>query len=356
MSVSCPLIESPHHHTKTVILDHFWGQSSQPRSQAKYVAHSEAYWRFYSQECERALHDGGRSCLARTHQDLIDIVALFKEHRSRDEISKSLLCRLTKKHANEEELVNGAIDLAASIFLMIDFWNPLLGFSGRQLLAWSNGSIKECVHSHFCAQPTLGHEGVKLQRIFNALNLERIAGVQLVLTNNLADHLRLVDDDTKLYFFHHASFLRANLHSDILPPGLAEETLRTLALLCPQSDRATKKWLRRLPKPIVSKWPSGRPAYILDPHLMRCGHLKTDDRQIEKFIYWHDRLVVLKQVFDETTPNNISQWWHDRRNGVQWYTFWVAIIVLSLTLMFGLIQSIEGALQVYGSFQNGPGK
>lgn len=128
----------------------------------------------------------------------------------------------------------------------------------------------------------------------------------------------------------------------MLPESLLEETLRTLSLLFPQSDPTIRKWFRH-----------SLSALFFDPQLITCGHLKTDDRQIEKFVYWHDRLVVLKQVFDEATPQNISQWWHDRRNGVQWYTFWVAILVLTLTLFFGFIQSVEGALQVYASFQGG---
>jgi preprotein translocase subunit SecG len=33
------------------------------------------------------------------------------------------------------------------------------------------------------------------------------------------------------------------------------------------------------------------------------------------------------------------------------YTFWVAVLVLVLTIFFGLVQSIEGALQVYASFK-----
>jgi len=84
---------------------------------------------------------------------------------------------------------------------------------------------------------------------------------------------------------------------------------------------------------------------------MDSGHLIADERQIESFSYWRDRLVVLKQVYDESRPNTIAQWWHDRRNGVQWYTFWVAMLVLFLTVFFGLVQSIEGALQVYASFR-----
>jgi hypothetical protein len=34
-----------------------------------------------------------------------------------------------------------------------------------------------------------------------------MAGLEIVWTDNLADHLRLTDDDTKVHIFHHASFL-----------------------------------------------------------------------------------------------------------------------------------------------------
>lgn len=125
---------------------------------------------------------------------------------------------------------------------------------------------------------------------------------------------------------------------------MVQETLATLALLFPTDNALVKDWLQQI-----------NFEASIDPQMLECGYLKTDDRQIEKFRYWHDRIVVLKQVFDEATPQTMSQWWHDRRNGVQWYTFWVAIVVLALTLTFGLIQSIEGALQVYGTFRDGKG-
>ena len=90
----------------------------------------------------------------------------------------------------------------------------------------------------------------------------------------------------------------------------------------------------------------------IDAHIIRCGHLKTDDRQIERFRYWRDRLVILKQVFDEAQPRTVSQWWYDRRNGALWFGFWnaVAILVLTaLTLLFGLIQCVESGIQAYVS-------
>jgi hypothetical protein len=120
---------------------------------------------------------------------------------------------------------------------------------------------------------------------------------------------------------------------------LIEETLRTLALLLPEHEVESRKWFKVY-----------KVRYSLDGRACRCGHLRTEDRQIHKFKYWHDRLVILKQTFDEAEPRTIYQWWHDRRRGVQWYTFWVAIIVVGLTIFFGLIQSVEGALQLYKAY------
>ncbi|EDU48848.1 conserved hypothetical protein [Pyrenophora tritici-repentis Pt-1C-BFP] len=339
-STASSLFDAPDSIAKAQIINKLW----EPLLVQTHFQNSEhpigAYWRFYQLECERALHDNGRHVLERTHQDLLDIIHSLRKAETRDEIQRALRSKLTKPHDNEEELLDGSVDFAANIWLMVDFDHIQYGFSGRRQLHWKSEPLAKCLCSGFPASPLLGHEGVKLQRIFNAPNLKRIARIEIVPTANLLDHLRIIDDDTKLCVFHHVSVLGLQLHNTTFPSGLIEETLRTLALLFPQSDTATRDYCREL-----------QASYDIDPQLALCGHLKTDDRQIEKFIYWHDRLVVLKQAFDEATPRTLAQWWYDRRNGVQWYTFWVAISVVALTLLFGFIQSVEGALQVYGTFR-----
>jgi hypothetical protein len=129
--------------------------------------------------------------------------------------------------------------------------------------------------------------------------------------------------------------------SDIFPPGFIEETQRTMALLFPNYDRTTKKWYQKI---------SSTSTQCLDSKLIDTGNLNAEGRQIGNFWYWHDRLVILKEVYDEARPNTLSQFWCDRRNGVQWYTFWVAVGVVLLTIIFGFVQCIEGALQVYKAF------
>jgi hypothetical protein len=129
----------------------------------------------------------------------------------------------------------------------------------------------------------------------------------------------------------------------MFPEGFIDEILRTLALLLPRSDAETRKWYRNLSNKLC-----------LDPRATQCDSLRLIDRHIDRFHFWRDRLVVLKEMFDEAEPRTLRQWWSDRRNGVQWYTFWIAGIVLVLTFVFGLIQCIEAGLQVYLAFINSP--
>jgi hypothetical protein len=126
----------------------------------------------------------------------------------------------------------------------------------------------------------------------------------------------------------------------MFPPRFIDETQRTLALLFPQYDTASTKWLQRQQSQLQ-----------LDSKILGCGQLSSEDRQIDKFEYWHDRLVVLKQLFDDAEPRSLTQWWRDRRRPAQWYNFWFAVaLVVGLTLLFGLVQSIEGGLQAYKQY------
>ena len=128
------------------------------------------------------------------------------------------------------------------------------------------------------------------------------------------------------------------IHSEVFPAGVLEETLRTLSLLIPPTDKKVVSWFDQKQK-----------MFNLDPKACRSGYLNSSNRQIENFSYWRDRLVVLKQVFDESEPKTIKQWWNDDRKRVQWYTFWIAALVLFLTIVFGLVGSIASVVQAWAS-------
>ncbi|GAW14965.1 hypothetical protein ANO14919_043730 [Xylariales sp. No.14919] len=338
-AIDMSLLEAPiEYHTQAEICQEFWGIGYSPQVRGADIDLT-TFWNYYFKISALSLHDGGRHVAVRTHRDIIDVVYLLKAGATRRDIKQRLSSKLKTKHTNEDELLENSIDLAASLVVMCDCGISSHGFSGSTEIQWKHDSLTEFLTKYFGEKPILSHEKIKLEKTFKAKTLGRIAGLEIIWTDNLVDHLRLTDDDTKVHIFHHASFLEYQRWSSqsLLPTNLASETLKTLALLFPSTDCETRKWISKLP--------------VVDPRVSKCGRLKTDLRQIEKFQIWRDRLVMLKQVYDEAQPKTLKQWWHDRRNGVQWYTFWVAVLVLMLTVLFGLIQSIEGAIQAYASLK-----
>ncbi|KAK3311832.1 hypothetical protein B0H66DRAFT_603705 [Apodospora peruviana] len=325
----------PDFEVREQIAEGFW------KTPSKEVRDLDAYFNYYTKQCEiMALWDGGCFTSVKTHKDILRIAKVLKGPIGRERVS----CRFLngKNPTMPDGKQDGrAIDLAARLLLMIEFGflehvAPLVG----RPIEWSHGTIQSHIARCFPNAPVLGHEGVKLGSIFNAMNLEKIAGVEIVWTDNLVDHLHLLNNDKQVAVFNHASFLlRQQSDESLYPRAFLDETVQTIKLLFPKWDEATKPW--------YTQKVASRSTRDLDPKLIEVGHLSTDERQIEKFQYWHDRLVMLKQVFDESEPSSLRQWWIDRRKRVQWFTFWVAILVLILTVVFGIIQSVEGGIQAY---------
>lgn len=72
---------------------------------------------------------------------------------------------------------------------------------------------------------------------------------------------------------------------------------------------------------------------------------------LQCYPYWHARLKKIQDTYDKKLPSGMTQWWFDRRDRVQWATFWVAFIVFILTVIFGVISSVTGILQVYAAYR-----
>lgn len=171
----------------------------------------DTYWKFYTRECTRALHDGGRHVAVRNHGDIIDCARKLRDGTLRNDLRDHVRQKLTTAHANSEEMVDNSIDLAATLLLMASFCTYAYGFSGRNQLHWDGAeSLGHFMASYFEPGHTLQDSSIKLEKIFTARNLTRIAGLEIVWTDNLVDHLRLTDDDTRVHIFHHASFLEAH--------------------------------------------------------------------------------------------------------------------------------------------------
>ncbi|KAH3954852.1 hypothetical protein HBI81_077310 [Parastagonospora nodorum] len=327
--------------TKQKIIHNFWPATALEGTISN-NSDWEPYFDYYEDQCHHALHEQGKHILVRTHQHVIDITSKLVQGQSRAAVKTNLKCLFISEGTlpNEDEILNNSVDLAARLRFMVNIGANTSTATRCEKLLWDSSSLKDFIYTCFNEPQVLSHSNVRLEKTFTAINMERVADMKICWTNNLADHLRMLNDDDKVVaIFHHASFLECQKDSPMFPPGLIAETIRTLALIFPRHDKQTKRMLQ-----VVC------PSELVDRRLQRLQKLHLDDRQIETFKFWRDRLIILKQAFDDSRPAKLSQWWYDRRDGHVWYTFWVAVLVLLLTVFFGIIQSIEGALQVYKAY------
>ena len=74
-------------------------------------------------------------------------------------------------------------------------------------------------------------------------------------------------------------------------------------------------------------------------------------RDLTLYPTWGERLSRIQEAFDEARPRSVRQWWFDRRNRNEWATFWIAVIVFWLTVVFGVISSVTGIMQVVVAYR-----
>jgi hypothetical protein len=103
------------------------------------------------------------------------------------------------------------------------------------------------------------------------------------------------------------------------------ETLLSLDLLFPIWDHAT---LRLLEGHKQSFHESG-------PFLAQSSTLTLSD-----FDYWRDRLLELREVLN-APPVSWAQLYRDRRNPQQFWTFWIALFILALTLLSSVMSLVQ---------------
>ncbi|EUC41887.1 hypothetical protein COCMIDRAFT_105018 [Bipolaris oryzae ATCC 44560] len=330
---------------KHELIRKLWPRLQEPPLSDEDLHGWQAYFQHYSEEVRSAIvSDGGKNTTVRMYEDVIKIASYLEQRLAKHIIKKELFLLDTQNRssAERERMAEGSIKLVVRLLYMVDIGPVSLNYiPSLTYVPWTkeNCDFGTVFSQHF--QKSKEDAGkVKFDSKFSAYSLERLAGIEIVWTNNLADHLRLVEDDTKLCIFHQTTFLKSQ-DGTALPEGLAEETLRTLALLFPSrsKDRDAQKWLQ-------AKVSDKKNSVRLDSDLLNTTSLRLLDRKAEKFEYWRSELLTLKEIFDEPRPTSIRRLWHDRRNKIQWATFWVAITILGLTIFFGLVQSIEGALQV----------
>jgi hypothetical protein len=191
---------------RPVAVDCMWGpQPQESNNQSNVEQLFDPYFKYYAQQCDLiGRHANGKFSSVKTHSDIIRVAQLLQQDLLREDVRKHMSEFL---QAGNKEQHESSINLVARLIFMTKIGSIPHECFGERAIEWSYGNLVEFIHDHFSCPPTRGHERIKLEKSFNALNLERIGGIKIWWTDNLADHLSLMDDDKAVAIFHHASFL-----------------------------------------------------------------------------------------------------------------------------------------------------
>ena len=194
---------------KLKIASTYWDAQWPSQEVPTQVALLEPYFDYFDAQTSIALHDLGRYVSVRSHNDVIAIVELLKRRDSRQDMVPFLMNSSAAAGLDmTNEQFEASIDFAVRLVTMVEVgWIPNT-YTGPRPLRWESGCFNEFFESQFPVHGELSSEQVKLESIFMACNLHRIAGIRIRWTTNLADHLRLQNNDSEVLIFGCVSFLR----------------------------------------------------------------------------------------------------------------------------------------------------
>ena len=293
----------------------------------------------------------------KTHLQMTCVIECLQEHNNqitREVARKAVRIALSLSSTNDED-IDAITDLALRLWLMVNFRSAAdsgMG-GGRPCVTWGESeTLEACLDSCF---PKLAEELTpgqrRLNHKFTIATMVRICGMKLSWTASLEDHLRLDKQHKTIWVFAHCEYLaqrarpaehgsghgRLQMTSprsssasvavdtptshlecpkqSILPRNLCDETMRTLDLLFPIWDPATKQLLEKERQHVDRRRPRDR---LLD---------------LRRFPYWRERLLELNEDVFEAEAEGLAQLWRDRRDPQKFWTFWIALAVFGMAMV-----------------------
>ena len=299
--------------------------------------HYDSYFKFFRNTVLDSLYgltpSDDRHFAMDTYEDLEKVVTCLKNNPddTRSEIAKKLAADFSE--SSEAQKLR-SVELAAHLLLTIhvrswtDSVAPLR--ADTTAVEWDDeASLKKMVKDKFIKIPDVENPDLEkpaempIDPKFTLKSLRKLCGIKVRWTNNLKDHLRYDQDTANLHLYPHTICLLRHKEDscEIIPDDLIDETVKSLELLLPFQEK-TKVFYRP-------------DSSYNEPRAI----------DFNKFRYWRKRLLELDGIFKQA-PRNFYQMLVDRRNPLQWWTFWIAVTLLVLTIFFGILTTYAGFRQI----------
>jgi hypothetical protein len=144
-----------------------------------------------------------------THAEVVEIAAKIHYDKERACVHQEVLQQV-RGGSPSADAIDGSLNLCSRLLLMMGIGEPPLGIDGSNTIRWDQGTLREFAEKYFGPGTgiKLQPDNLQIGKIFTALNLKKIGGMRIEWTRNLADHLRLVDDDKTVSIFDCVAFLK----------------------------------------------------------------------------------------------------------------------------------------------------
>ncbi|KAI1410523.1 hypothetical protein F5Y13DRAFT_181228 [Hypoxylon sp. FL1857] len=281
-------------------------------------------------------------------EDLLTIRNIIINHHDR---SATELCNSASKSKLQLSPmgVRDAIKLVIRLLLLtkVEFSDNDFQVPQRHI-PFSNDRSIEATLKRLEIKPLLLQESV-LNRFplwFNVVDLEKMAGLKVEWADYITDHLTIVDGT--LYVLRNVEALKHIRGSPALAKGFftnefISETINSILLFFPVDRHDYRAWLRG--NDGLTDWQQA---------LVKDYSEQPSSREVADYPTWGHRLTRVIETSNNEGAWSFRRWWYDTRNESLWWTRWSLITALFLALVFGLIQSITGIIQVvYASRSSG---
>jgi hypothetical protein len=310
-----------------------------------------SYFEYYIEELE-LLRTGisqetwqAKGLAATTYEDIFYVVNVLRDNgdSQRPEIRSLLQSRFC---SSDDLGLDRSINLAIRLWLMVNTQEPEFGGIRHEAtcVQWDDEMTLRAFFETLFPQSRwqITARSSRLGPHFTAAFMQRVCGLKIEWTTSLQDHLRLDRRRKALKIFSYKCHLQALIESHssdkkkyvrqsllylckilinpfrlLIPFEVLNETKLSLDLLFPFWDSRTVTLLEKEKQTFHEYGPFE----------------VTKTLTLLDFDHWRDRLLELHEEIFQSPPVSWAQLWRDRRNPQQFWTFWVALMILLLTVL-----------------------
>jgi len=304
-----------------------------------------AFFDYVNQEI-RILGSCGEDFAAQCLEGTAALVSKLREHKARSKME--ILEDLQKDFPNaSNSSIERSMELALRLWLTLTIRSSNIAVgpvnAAVTQIEWpGQKSLTSLVQDQFVEQVSPVPEGkARLQADSNltAASLVRIYSIQIIWTNNLADHLELHRMNRTLKIYQHKICLinhaaQATIANSVFSLPVLEEAIDTMNLLFPIGDEMTTALLLK----------EGKMLHTLG------NYHRAPRTNLARYVYWREQLMELVDFVQEPA-RNWRQFRSRPRSLTESATFWnlcIAIVVILLTLIsigFGTAQTVFSVKQ-----------